>query len=65
MQRHPLDLVSLVFGLVFVGVGMPFLLGRTDLFILDWSWGWPAIALALGLALLLTSRRDHGRRDGS
>jgi cytochrome c oxidase subunit IV len=60
MQRHPLNLVSLVFGLAFVVVGVPFLLDRPDVLFGDWSWGWPLLAIAVGAALLLSSRRDRG-----
>ena len=62
MYPHPLDLASLVFGLLFMGVGLPFLFGQ-DLLFIDWSWGWPLLAMIVGGALLLTSRRDRGRSD--
>ena len=63
MQRHPLDVISLIFGVLFFVVGLPFLLGRVDLFTLDLSWAWPLVAIALGAALLITSRRDRSSRD--
>ena len=63
MHRHSLDVVSLVFGVLFLIVGVPVLFGGSDPFLLDWSWGWPLLAIGLGVLLLFTSRRDRGGHD--
>ena len=53
MKRHELDPISLVFGLLFLGVGLWIAVGQFSLESLDNSWVWPAIAIAAGLILVL------------
>lgn len=61
MRRHPTDVVSLVFGLLFLGVaalwgpGMPSVLDGS-------GWRLPVLLIAAGAAGLLVSLRR--RRDG-
>lgn len=56
MKRHPLDAVSLVFGLLFFGIGGLHLSGvQVDGAVLRF---WPAALVVLGLAILLSARRD-------
>lgn len=56
MKRHPLDAVSMVFGLLFVGLGSLYLSGNEvdDLVIRFW----PAALVVLGLAILFSARRS-------
>ncbi len=57
-ERHPLDPISLVFGLVFVVLalaGLSNLLVRTDLLVVQWLV--PAALIVLGVALLLGGLR--------
>lgn len=62
MKRHPIDVVSLVFGLVFLGVAV--LWGSTGRSIVDGSgWRLPVLLIVAGTTGLLVSLR--GRRDGS
>lgn len=63
MTRHRTDPLSLLFGLVFVGVAVA---AWNDALRLDTSldlrWVWPALLIGGGLTLLagLTRRGDHG-----
>ena len=46
-ERHPLDLISLVFGLLFVILAIPVLFTDTPLSI-DPRWMWPAAIIVFG-----------------
>jgi hypothetical protein len=60
MRRHALDPASLIFGLVFAGVGLTFLFGTVDLSNVPPAWSWPIPLMILGvLIILLAVRRDH------
>ncbi len=52
MERHPLDPVSLLFGLAFVGGGIWVLLTDQGRGTLDGRWVWPAVLLVAGAAIL-------------
>ncbi len=66
MKRHPLDLVSLVPGLLFVVVGIVSLTGALDVLRIDYMWVWPAIAIVVGIILLASLlRRGDGQSSGS
>jgi uncharacterized membrane protein len=60
MPRHDLDVVSLVAGMAFIGVGVLGLLHEaTDLAA---RWALPVLLIAVGVAGLLATRaRGHGR----
>jgi hypothetical protein len=66
MQRHDLDAVSLVSGVVFTLVGVAFLIGRVDAARIDPSWFWPIAAILAGLVLvvrLLRAQASSGSRS--
>ena len=50
-ERHPLDIISLIFGALFVGLAIPVLLLDTPLDI-DARWALPATVIIVGLLLL-------------
>ena len=59
MERHPVDLVSLVFGIVFLGiVGVAAMIGvgGWDTFTAN-AWVIPAAVILLGVGILVTSLR--------
>ena len=63
MERHRLDVLSLIFGLIFTAVAV---LGLTDVLTLtfaDLRWLGPAVLVVVGVALLFTAgrSRDQGR----
>jgi hypothetical protein len=64
LKRHRLDPVVLVFGVIFVGLGVLGMIG--DFESLDWRWVWPLPVIAIGLAFLgsaLLHARDERRSD--
>jgi hypothetical protein len=56
VERHELDSVSLVAGIVFALLGLAFLLHEVAGTTLELRWVWPALLIGLGVALLLDSR---------
>ena len=56
MRRHDLHLVSLVAGVVFVGLGLSALVADSAAVSLDWRWLWPPILIGAGVAGLVASR---------
>jgi hypothetical protein len=59
MKKHALDPVSLVFGLLFAGLGLTFLIARIDIANSNLRWVWPLPLLALGaLMIALGARRS-------
>jgi uncharacterized membrane protein HdeD (DUF308 family) len=69
MKRHPTDVISLIFGLIFVGIAGWWLLARVSSIALPVGW---VVAIALvvigtiGLvAAIRPGRRDHPDQDQS
>jgi hypothetical protein len=50
-ERHPLDIISLIFGILFLGISIPVLLLGTPLDI-DARWALPATLIVVGLLIL-------------
>jgi hypothetical protein len=59
MQRHPLDPVSLVAGLLFAGLSITLMTGRITAGTRHLTLVWAAGAIILGLGLLATGRRSR------
>jgi len=60
MTRHPLDALSLLFGIVFTGAAIAGLAGGLNLFTLarlDLDWLLPVGLLAFGAALAISALR--------
>jgi hypothetical protein len=55
-ERHPLDIISLIFGFLFLGISMPVLLLDTPLD-LDARWVLPATVIVVGLLILGSALR--------
>lgn len=62
MRRHDLDVLSLLTGLLYIGIGVVVLLHGVIGLQLPLRWLAPALLIALGLAGLVGSRR-RGRRS--
>lgn len=63
MQRHATDVVSLVFGVIFTGFTLVWLLNVTDLIDFEQAWlAGPVILVAAGAVGLLTALRPPARR---
>ncbi len=63
MQRHDFDPIAFVFGVLFTGSGLLFMIGRFDLFN-HARWLWPGLLVLLGIAVLVGARgnsRTRGR----
>jgi hypothetical protein len=60
MHRHEVEPLSLIFGVLFTGVGVAFLVDHGELVRLRWLW--PALLLGFGVALLagVLTRRGRG-----
>ncbi|PZS27535.1 MAG: hypothetical protein DLM59_16270 [Pseudonocardiales bacterium] len=69
LSKHGSDVVSLVAGLIFLGIAGRWALGGTDLLPGNGGWLLPVILIAAGVAGLLSARRrqreadDEGERD--
>ncbi len=59
MQRHPLDPVSLVAGLLFAGLSIMLMTGRVTAGGRHLTLVWAVGAVILGLGLLATGRHSH------
>jgi hypothetical protein len=62
MQRHDFDPVAFIFGVLFTGSGLLFLIGRFDLFN-HTRWLWPGLLVLLGIAVLVGARGSSRARD--
>jgi len=64
MQRHRLDPLSLVFGLLFVAAGLLLLSGGPALgHNLPMEWVGPLVAIGLGAILFLAARPERDKPD--
>lgn len=63
MNRHESDGVSLVAGLIFLGIAGTWALGRIDLLAGTRGWLLPLVLLAAGVAGLLTARPRRRQVD--
>jgi hypothetical protein len=61
MARHPADLVSLAFGLLFAALGLVLLSGGAGA--LSLAWLGPLVAVALGGLLILAGRSARAEPD--
>ena len=64
MQRHELDLVSLVAGLLFVVAGAAFLVGEATDLRVDPAWVLPVVLVGLGVTGLVGASTGRSRRQG-
>jgi hypothetical protein len=55
-ERHPLDIISLIFGILFLGISIPVLLLDTPLDI-DARWALPSTVIVVGLLILGSALR--------
>jgi hypothetical protein len=66
MDRHPVDLISLVAGSVFLGIGLLLISGGLTSLPMDWVG--PMVAIGLGVVILVaawTGSRDAGGKPVS
>ncbi len=68
MNRHELDPLSLVFGLLFLLGGLPLLISTSGLTFFEGRWVFPAFLVVAGVIVLATaqfSKRDEPEDQGS
>lgn len=64
MQRHSVDALSLVFGLLFTAVAAVGLTDQLTLTVIDVRWIGPVLLVAIGIALVVTAGRNrNGKSD--
>jgi hypothetical protein len=61
MARHPADLLSLVAGLLVLGLGLLLLSGGVGDMPMEWVG--PAIAIGLGVVIVIAARPDRAPDD--
>ncbi len=63
MKHHSFDPVSFVFGLLFLGLGIPVLVSDSDFSFLDGTWMFPAFLVFAGVVVLITAQRSASPQD--
>jgi hypothetical protein len=63
MKRHPLDPLSLVFGLLFTAIALAFLGGDRSVADLGAAWLWPIPIITIGLLMLLYGAKRLFRHE--
>ena len=63
MQRHDFDPIAFIFGVLFTGSGILFMVGRFDLFN-HARWLWPGLLVLLGIAVLVGARGRGSQARG-
>lgn len=61
MLRHPADLLSLAFGLLFAAIGLVLLSGNGSA--VSMTWVGPLVAVGLGALLIMAARSRHRTPD--
>lgn len=65
MKRHDIDVLSLVFGVVFLAMAATGLFDRVDFAPIEARWVWPTVLIVAGAIVLATSvRRPVVDADG-
>ena len=63
MKLHKFDVVSFVFGIMFLGLGLTAIFGDEDVTFLEARWVWPAALVVAGLAIVAFTARRAPTRD--
>lgn len=59
MKSHEFDVVSFVFGVIFIGLALTGVFADEDITLLEARWVWPGILVTAGLAVVVfTIGRD-------
>ena len=61
MTRHPADLVSLSFGLLFAAIALVLLFG--DVNAVSWEWVGPLALIAVGVVAIVAARPTRADSD--
>jgi hypothetical protein len=64
MKRHSFDIVSFVFGVIFLGLGVTGMFVDENITFLEARWIWPTLLVVAGVAIVgFTLRRDSSRGE--
>lgn len=63
MKQHRFDPLSFVFGLLFLGVGVPILFSESGLTVFQGRWILPGFLIVVGAVVLASTRSRTGRSD--
>ncbi len=63
MQRHSFDIISFLFGALFVGAGVSAVLFDEAFSRFDGRWVWPALLVVAGVAVLVATWSRRERTD--
>jgi len=55
MKRHPVDVISLVFGLIFLAMGIPLALADSGFELASGRWIAPGLLIAVGVVVLVST----------
>jgi putative Mn2+ efflux pump MntP len=55
MKRHPFDVISLVFGLIFLSIGIPLAVADSDFDLAAGRWIAPGLLVAIGMVVLVST----------
>ena len=55
MKRHRFDVISMFFGLLFIGLAGTWAFGDEDITLLELKWVWPVLLVVAGLAIVAFS----------
>ena len=58
-ERHPTDVLSLIFGLLFVTIAALGLAGELRPIVIEGDWIGPVVLIVVGIALVASIRRDR------
>lgn len=64
MKRHAVDIVSLVFGIIFLGLGVTAIYADEDITFLEARWVWPTLLVVAGIAIVGFTLRRSPKADG-
>ncbi len=63
MKQHPFDTVAFVFGLIFLGVGVPMALSNSSVAVFEGRWVLPGVLILAGAVVLATTRKRAAERE--
>jgi hypothetical protein len=63
MKQHPFDPLSFVFGLLFLGAGLPLLFSDSGFAIFEGRWIFPGFLILAGAVVLATTRSRAARKE--
>jgi hypothetical protein len=63
MKQHAFDTVAFVFGLIFLGIGLPMAFSNSSLAVFESRWVLPAVLILAGAVVLATTRKRAASRE--